>query len=149
MITCDFQKLEDSASMNLQASHSQKVVLVIDDEAPVRQAVTDILEMEAIDVLTAVNGTEGIRIYREQQDKISVILLDLSMPGLSGEETLQELSKINPDVHVILSSGYGQNDILDRIGHKENVNFLQKPYNLDQLLQEVFKHLDNDAEREN
>lgn len=149
MITYDYQKLEDSASMNLQASQSQKVVLVIDDEAPVRQAVTDILEMEAIEVVTAVNGTEGIRIYQQQQDKIKVVLLDLSMPGLSGEETLHELGKINPDVHVILSSGYGQSDVLDRIGHRENVDFLQKPYNLDQLLQEVFKHLGNDAGRKN
>ncbi len=119
------------------------LVLVIDDEAPVRQAVSDILEMEGVEVVTAVNGTEGIQIYQQQQDKIKVILLDLSMPGLSGEETLNELYKINPGVCVILSSGYGHFDVLDRIGQKENLSYLQKPYNMSQLLQEVSKYLDN------
>ncbi len=119
------------------------LVLVIDDEAPVRQAVSDILEMEGVEVVTAVNGTEGIQIYRQQQDKIRVILLDLSMPGLSGEETLHELCKIDPGVRVILSSGYGEFDVLERIGQKENVSFLQKPYNMTQLLREVSKYLDN------
>ena len=119
------------------------LVLVIDDEAPVRQAVSDILEMEGVEVVTAVNGTEGIQIYQQQQDKIKVILLDLSMPGLSGEETLHELYKIDPGVCVILSSGYGQFDVLDRVEQKENVSYLQKPYNMSQLLREVFKYLDN------
>ena len=132
--------------MELQTSNPQNVVLVIDDEAPVRQAVTDILGMEGIEVITAVNGTQGIQLYQEQQDNIKVVLLDLSMPGLSGEETLNELCQINPEVQVILSSGYGEMDVLNRVGQKENVDFLQKPYNLTQLLQEISKYLDDESE---
>ena len=129
--------------MDLNTSNTRNYVLVIDDEAPVRDAVTDILQMIEVEVITAVNGLEGIQYYQQQQEQIKVVLLDYSMPGLDGEETLHELCRINPEVCVILSSGYGEMEVIDRIGQKENVSYLQKPYNLTQLLQEVSKYLDN------
>ena len=124
-------------------------IVIADDHTIFREGLKQILAEESDFTLVgeATNGDDLMA--RLAATACDIVLLDLSMPGLSGEDTLHELSKINPDVHVILSSGYGQNDVLDRVGHKENVDFLQKPYNLDQLLREVFKHLGNDAASEN
>ena len=139
------QQVKDDFAMDTQLQNSNKCVLVIDDEEGVREAVTDILAMEDILVITAVNGTAGIALYQEQQENINVVLLDISMPGLSGEDTLKELLRINPEVKVILSSGYSDIDIVKRNADNKNINFLQKPYNLLQLLQEIGKYFQNEA----
>lgn len=138
------QQVKDDFAMNMHLQNSKKCVLVIDDEEGVRDAITDILAMEDIEVITAVNGTIGIQLYQKQQANINLVLLDLSMPGLSGEETLKELFNINPHVKVILSSGYSDADIVNRMTDNENVEFLQKPYNLAKLLQEVGKHFQDE-----
>jgi DNA-binding response OmpR family regulator len=70
----------------------------------VRDAVTDILELEGLSVLTASDGRAGINLYRQRQADIALILLDLSMPGLNGEETFRELRQINTHARVLLSS---------------------------------------------
>ena len=65
------------------------LVLLIDDEEPVRTAVRDMLDLEDIRVLSAANGQAGITLFQERQDDIDLVLLDLSMPGISGEEALK------------------------------------------------------------
>lgn len=112
-------------------------VLVIDDETAVRDAVLDILSLKGITTLTAVDGTEGIARYHQHEQEIQLVILDLSMPGLSGEETYAELKKINPDVRILISSGYSQNEIAHRFTNEEGPIFLQKPYNLVTLLETV------------
>ena len=139
------QQVKDDFAMNMQLQNSNKCVLVIDDEEGVREAVTDILAMEDIPVITAVNGVAGIERYKEEQERINVVLLDISMPGLSGEDTLKELLNINPQVKVILSSGYSDVDIVKRNADNKNINFLQKPYNLLQLIQEIGKYFQNET----
>jgi signal transduction histidine kinase/CheY-like chemotaxis protein len=117
------------------------VILVIDDEAPVREAVTDILELEGLKVITAADGRDGVALYRERQADISLVILDLSMPGLSGEETLLRLQQIKPDVPVLLSSGYSRREINKRLMNVEVAGFLQKPYNASRLLETVGQYL--------
>jgi len=109
-------------------------VLVIDDEEPVRVAVADILESEGLTVLTAANGKDGLDVYARHRDRIGVVLLDLSMPGLSGEETFMRLREIDPDVRVLLSSGYNQTEVIRRFGDSGYAGFIQKPYDDVQLL---------------
>ncbi|HFQ93970.1 MAG TPA: response regulator, partial [Anaerolineae bacterium] len=116
-------------------------VLVIDDEAPVREAVTDILAMENIRVYTAVDGQTGITLYQEHQQEINLVLLDLSMPGLSGHQTFQALRQMDEELKIILSSGYSEAEI-DRQFSGENVaDFLPKPFKLDTLVQTIQRHL--------
>ena len=119
----------------------QGLVLVIDDEEAVRIAVTDILKLEDLQVITAENGRDGLALYQEQQQEIDLIILDLSMPGLSGYETLVHLQKINPIVQVLLSSGYSQVEATNQFGDLHVAGFLQKPYNTDYLLEIVQQHL--------
>ncbi len=120
---------------------SRVVTLVIDDEAPVREAVTDILEMEGLTVIAAATGAEGIELYRKRARGIGLVLLDLSMPGLSGEETFKQLRQIDPEVRVILSSGYSQAEAFERFAGEGLLGFIQKPYDADTLIREVRRHL--------
>ena len=125
-----------------KAPNTQQHILIIDDERPVREAVTDILEIENIVVFSAANGKDGLRIYAENLSKIELIILDLSMPGMSGEETLNQLQAINPDVKVILSSGFSETDISSLISKQNHVGFLAKPYKIDNLLAKVSEFLE-------
>ena len=113
---------------------TQQLVLVIDDELPVRDAVTDILDLEGLPVLTAPDGRSGIDLYRQRQADIGLILLDLSMPGLNGEETFRELRQINAHVRVLLSSGYSRDEVAARFAGQREVGFIQKPYDAEQLV---------------
>ncbi|MEW6456816.1 MAG: MEDS domain-containing protein [Acidobacteriota bacterium] len=117
-------------------------ILVVDDEELIRDLASDILKVLGYDVILAKDGMEAINIYKNEKDKIDLVLLDIIMPKLSGKETYLELKKINPDVKVIISSGYSKDgyaqEILDEGAH----GFIQKPYQINQLgelLREVLK----------
>ena len=108
-------------------------VLVVDDEGMIREVSSLMLEDIGFDVLEAADGQEGIEIYQQYQDKIVAILLDMTMPRLDGEGCFRELKRINPDVKVILSSGYNKQDVTNRFDGSGLAGFVQKPYNLNEL----------------
>ena len=112
-------------------------VLVIDDEPVVRHMVGEVLAQEGFSVLDAEDGAGGIELFRENRERIDVVLLDLSMPGLSGEETFKRLLELDPGVRVILSSGYDQHEAMLRFTAGGPAGFIQKPYRPQQLLAEI------------
>lgn len=116
-------------------------ILVIDDEESVREAVSDILQMEGYTVFTAANGDEGISIYRTEGKAIDLILLDLSMPGKSGRKTFAELQQLDSSVRIVLSSGYSEASATQGFTSPPLIGFLQKPYRLDTLVQKTKKYL--------
>jgi CheY-like chemotaxis protein len=117
------------------------MILVIDDEEPVREAVTDILEIEGIQVLTAASGLEGIELFSRRFREIDLVLLDLSMPGLGGAETFRRLQEMDNTIPILLSSGYNQSEVDRRFTGEEPAGFLQKPYSADVLVVEIMRHL--------
>jgi CheY-like chemotaxis protein len=117
------------------------VVLVIDDEEPVREAVNDILEIEAIRVITAATGLEGIERFEQYHEEIDLVLLDLSMPGLGGAETFRRLQRIDRTVPVLMSSGYNQSEVDSQFLEEQPAGFLQKPYSASILVEEVMRRL--------
>jgi CheY-like chemotaxis protein len=119
----------------------QGYVLVIDDEEMVLEAVADILVLEDISVLKANSGPEGLDMYRQHADKIELVLLDLSMPGMSGAETYQQLRQLDPNLRVLLSSGYDASNIGVHFDEDGPSGFLQKPYTVSALLDAVGRHL--------
>ncbi|MBX3015737.1 MAG: response regulator [Caldilineaceae bacterium] len=123
---------------------TKPLVLVIDDEAAVRELVSDTLTTAGFQVQTAASGPEGIAYFR-QQPQVGLILLDLKMPGMSGEETLLALRQLDPWVKVILSSGYHETEVSHHFQDREIVAFLQKPYNFAVLLQQVRNALLSDS----
>jgi PAS domain S-box-containing protein len=122
-------------------SNQQECVLVIDDELPVREAIMDMLDLQGINVLTAANGRDGIELYRQQCDEISLVILDLSMPGMSGEQTLQELITVDPSIKVIVSSGYSEVEVSARFMTGQIVDYIQKPYDLVSFIERISTHL--------
>ncbi len=112
-------------------------VLVIDDEEVVREAVADALEAEGIRYRLAADGDSGVALFREHSGEIGLVLLDLSMPGRSGEDTYSELRRVDGAVPVLLSSGFAEEEARRRFGGKDLAGFLQKPYRFPTLLAEV------------
>jgi two-component system cell cycle sensor histidine kinase/response regulator CckA len=103
-------------------------VLVIDDQAGVRDVARSALQLYGYSVLTADNGLRGVELFREWQDEVDVVILDLTMPVMDGEEALWHLREIRPNLKVILSSGYSEIDATRRFSGKGLAGFLQKPY---------------------
>lgn len=104
------------------------VVLVVDDEELVRSVTKRILERMGFSVLAARDGREGIQVFEEHRGEIAVVLLDLTMPRMSGEETYRELRRISQTVPVILSSGYDAMQAAERFTADGLAGFIQKPY---------------------
>ncbi len=112
-------------------------VLLIDDEPVVRQMVGEVLAHEGFSVLEAADGASGVALFRENRERVELVLLDLSMPGLSGEETFERLREIDPAVRVVLSSGYDQHEATGRFKGRGPAGFIQKPYRPQQLMAEI------------
>ncbi len=108
-------------------------VLVVDDEEQVRRAAGRILERMGFEVLSAEDGREAVAIFRSHADEIVLVLLDMMMPRMGGERTFTELRRIRPEVRVVLSSGYNQQEAVDRFVGRGLAGFIQKPYPKDEL----------------
>lgn len=116
-------------------------VLVIDDEEQVRSALCDTLTLSGLSVVEAPNGQQGLETYRKLWMQIELILLDLSMPGPSTTETLNQLHEINPHVPILLLSGYGEGSVEPFLQQTTVAGFLQKPYEVHQLIHTIQQHL--------
>ena len=123
----------DSAASVNKAWTGSGTVLLVDDEETVRAIGGKMLTHLGFEVKTASDGREALRVYRESADEITCILLDLTMPHADGEETFRELRRTDPDVCVVLSSGYNEQDVTQRFAGKGLAGFIQKPYQLETL----------------
>jgi DNA-binding NtrC family response regulator len=115
------------------------VILLVDDERAICETVKSMLEFVGFDVLTASEGRAALKVFSERPNEISTVLLDLNMPGMSGEEVLYELREIRQDVKVIVSSGFDRLTALERFEGFQPTGFIQKPYRLTQLLDELHR----------
>jgi PAS domain S-box-containing protein len=118
-------------------AHTAATILVVDDEPVVRRTAKSMLERFGYSVVMAENGKEGVELFRVLADKIAVVLLDMTMPVMSGEETFRELRALRPTVRVILSSGYNEVEAVRRFTGKGLAGFLQKPYSASALAEKV------------
>ena len=103
-------------------------VLLVDDDPLVLDVASAMLEQLGFHVLTAINGREGLKVFRTHSDEITCVILDLTMPVMGGEEAFRELRNLRSDVRVILSSGYNEQDVTQRFVGRGLAGFIQKPY---------------------
>ena len=87
------------------------------------------IESLGYEVLIAENGKEAVKIYEKNTEKIDMVILDIIMPVMNGAETYEKLKEINPDIKVLLSSGYGINGQATEIMDRGCNGFIQKPFN--------------------
>ncbi len=112
-------------------------VLLVDDEEEVRVTAGRMLERMGFTVLTASDGREAIDLFRADSHEILLVLLDMTMPHMSGDETFSELRRIRSEIRVILSSGYSEQDAVSRFQSNGLAGFIQKPYRFKDLREKI------------
>jgi len=123
----------DSRAVTFDAWKGSGTILIVDDEETIREVASAMLSDMGFSTLTARDGIEGVEVYRRHADEIAAVLLDMTMPGMNGEEAFREICKLDPAARVILSSGYNEQDATHRFAGKGLAGFIQKPYTPDML----------------
>jgi two-component system cell cycle sensor histidine kinase/response regulator CckA len=119
---------------------SGQLILIVDDEEFVRKAASAALEMQGFRVLHARNGEEALASLRSES-AISLVILDLTMPVMTGEQAIPLIQSIRPGVPIILSSGFGEIEITRRFAASGIADVLEKPYNITTILSKVTRIL--------
>lgn len=109
------------------------VVLLVDDEEPIRRVCGRMLRRMGFEPLVARDGEEGVRLFEENQSRIRLVVLDLVMPKMNGEEALRAIRKLQPQVPVIVSSGFNQKEVKERFTKMDVQGILFKPYEYGEL----------------
>ena len=109
-------------------------MLLVDDHDMVREVAAELLGMLGCEVDQAASGEEALAIYRARKAPYDLVLLDVSMPGITGVETHEALVEIDPEVRVVLSSGHAELLVREEVERGMRIaGFLQKPYTLERL----------------
>ncbi len=114
-----------------------ETVLLVDDEEIVIGVGKQMLEKLGFSVLTATSGKEAIDIYRNNKDRIGLVVMDMIMPGMGAGDTYDELQVIDPAIKVLLSSGYGVDEQTSEIMERGCKGFIQKPFNMQALSEKI------------
>jgi len=114
-----------------------ETILLVDDEDVVISVGGEMLELLGYTVLIARNGQEALDIYKADHDRIALVILDIIMPKMGGEETVEQILAINPNAVVLLSSGYAISGKAERILNKGCRGFIQKPFDISRLSQKI------------
>lgn len=130
----DAVKPVDTKSKELKAVRGQmEQILVIDDEPAVRNVLLLSLKHLGYEVITACSGAEAIDLFAEHSTSVDLVILDMLMPDLSGNQVFFKLQELNPDVRVLLVSGYASEESINEVLDNGGLGFLQKPFTIEDL----------------
>ncbi len=121
-----------------------ETILVIEDEEMLRNLVKAVLVSKGYTVLTAEDGMQGVEMYQSHQDQIAIVLSDVGLPALSGQDVLKRIREMNPKAKVILASGFIDPETKSEMYKAGLKNFIQKPYLPDEVLQKIREVIDTD-----
>jgi CheY-like chemotaxis protein len=131
------RQVESPAPARTVAPRGAGTVLVVDDEHVVRELARRALELHGYSVLVAEDGRAAIDVLKKHSGPIELVVLDLSMPHMNGEELLPQLRKVRPDVKVVVSSGYSESEVLALFQGQRVSGFIQKPYTSKSIAERV------------
>ncbi|MDJ0883496.1 MAG: response regulator [Desulfobacterales bacterium] len=134
------QQEDDGTSRRIYTGH--ETILLVDDEDITMDVGQELLAELGYKVLAARDGHDALEIYRQHKERIDMVVLDMVMPGMGGGQTYDELKKLNPEVKVLLASGYSISGEASRILERGCNAFIQKPFNMKQLSEKIRKVLD-------
>jgi len=118
---------------------NKKAILLVDDDMALLDIGEKMLTRLNYEVYTASGCDEAISITKNHLEKITCAIIDLTMPEIDGIETLKQIKKINPDIRVILSSGYLEDQIQERYSDTQPDEYIQKPFQFSELLSKLQK----------
>jgi DNA-binding NtrC family response regulator len=114
----------------------------VDDETTILDIGVNILEQFGYSTITARSGEEAIELYLARGKEIGLIILDLGMPGMGGEQCLQEILKINPKAQVVIASGYAASQTVKYLMEAGAAGYVSKPYRLENMLKKIRELID-------
>lgn len=117
--------------------------LLVDDESSLLEVLANILQHMGYEVIKAVDGVDALQKLKENVDDISIVLMDITMPRMDGTEAYGHMRYINPNLPIIICSGYSESDISSRFIEDENLHFVRKPYRFDQIASKLAEALDS------
>jgi len=138
------KKIVQKEELNREALKGSETVLLIDDEDIIIDIGGQILERLGYRTLMARSGEEAIEIYQANKNEINIVILDMIMPDMGGGETYDRLKKINPEIKVLLSSGFSIDGQASEIINRGCNAFIQKPFNVEQLSRKIRGILSNE-----
>jgi len=118
------------------------IILVAEDNQAVRSLMLEILRMQGYVVMEATDGEEAIRVFRENQDEIDLVILDAFMPRKNGMEACEAIKKVRPGTKVLLMSGYDEDIVFNKGIEDKTVEFISKPVLPEELLKKIREVLD-------
>jgi PAS domain S-box-containing protein len=138
LLPCSSESAVDSRDMAIPAAASETrrcagTILVVEDEDTLRLAVSKMLRRKGFIVIEVANGKTAIDLFRAHAVEIDVVLLDLTLPGMSSREVLGEFRKMRPDVNVIITTAYSRDHAFAVMGGEQSWLYIQKPYQLSDL----------------
>ncbi|MFO8112297.1 MAG: PAS domain S-box protein [Desulfosalsimonadaceae bacterium] len=137
--------VEENDSPLVPPAGGKEGVLVIDDEATVREMAKEMLEYYGYRVLCAEDGERALDMYRENASNIDLIILDLNMPGMGGYKCMQKLLEIDPEARILIASGYSTDHHAQQALRSGAADFIGKPYRLQEMARKVRSALDDDG----
>lgn len=123
----------------------RETILVVEDEEMLRSLVREILTRAGYEVLEAVDGEDGVRMYREHHDRVQLVLLDFGLPKLAGDEVFAELRRINEGVRAVFSTGYVKKDKTDQLMALGARGVVHKPFTVTEMLSTIRRVLDGET----
>ncbi len=138
------EKLSEPKKNERPVRGGTETILLADDDDAIANFCKQLLSSRGYQVIVASNGKHALEIYKNNRDTISLVILDLIMPKMDGRQCLSQILRVNPDVKVILSSGYSETGSASG-ATAEARGYIQKPYDMRQLLTMIREVLDNDV----
>jgi len=145
-LTAEDRKIRITHDFSTEIFRGEETILLVDDEKMILEVGELILSEMGYSVITATGGEEAIRIYREKSADIALVIIDLIMPGLDGGKTFDRLKQINPEIKVLLSSGYSMDGLAAKVMQRGCNGFIQKPYHMKELSKKIREIIDPYAE---
>ena len=124
------------------AAHGSETILVVEDQADVRDFACGVLRSLGYRVLDAANGNQAIRLAQSGSERIHLLLSDVIMPGMTGRDVAERLQGLDPQIKVLYMSGYSDDVVMDRGVLQAGVAYLAKPFSPDELAEKVRRTLD-------
>lgn len=116
---------------------TSRTILLVDDETPVLESGREMLSHFGFTILTAESGETAIEVFRLEKHRICMVILDMNMPGMDGLHCLRQMIALNPDVKVVVTSGYASGRAVEEMLHAGAREFIAKPFRFRDVVQRI------------